>query len=172
MKFMQGIVTLFAVAIMIEGCGESAESYSERVRPIADSILFYSAVAESVSDQYKTTWSDAIDSHYKDFNDELQKVHEEYEAKGTYARMKTGKSWIDSSMRTIAQPPAESQQVYQKVMDFYGKYSQFHELAMTPTGSLMSYRQQTSGLSSDMVKAMNELKVMNLLTMTDSKGSQ
>lgn len=161
------ITIMMLIAIALISCGKSTDSYNADLRRVSDSIVSYSAMSEMVADSYRQTWSDAIQNS-QDYNDALAKLKAEYDGGAVGPKLTHGKHWIDSMMKTLAEPPEKSADGYHKVMDFYGKYSQYSDLALSPKGSLMSYRQQTADLSNEMVKDINELKVMNLVSADTS----
>lgn len=160
MKIALGI---FIVVATLSACGESADNYNARARTVADSIMANAALAEAVTDLYENAWSDAIQAS-RDFNAALSAQKLSMTESGLIPALEKDKVWIDSVMKTLANGPEKTKDSYQKVMEFYGKYTQYYDLAVSPSGSLMSFRANTNNLSGELVKLSNELKVMGLLS--------
>lgn len=76
--------------------------------------------------------------------------------------MEKGKHHIDSMMKGIAEPPEDRRDAYAKVLEYYGNYTQLYDLGTSPSGSLLSYRQQTNDLGGKQLQLVNQLKAMGI----------
>lgn len=161
--------TTIGITAALFGCGKSVDTYNADLRKAADSILLYSGGAELVCSFYEDAWSTAI-SNGEDFSDAIAQAKETYLVKsGAEKSFARRKSYVDSLLKTLDEPPTESSDKYKKVLELYGNYSQYHDQALSPSGSLQSFRSQTSELSNQIVRLKNELKVMGLVSDKSSE---
>lgn len=155
-------VLVFGIAVTLFSCGKSAETYNNELRSTADSISKYYGLSVSLCAVYGDAWAEAIDQS-RDFNDALQAKYLEY-SKVT-AVLKGARSSIDSTMKVLTnEVPDDSKENYSKVLNFYNNYTEAHELAISPSGSLINFRARVGDLNTRQKKDESTLQLANLIS--------
>jgi hypothetical protein len=154
----------FSIAIVIAfslcGCSKGG-SYEARLRRTADTISAYTAKSAFICDAYGTAWNSAIDNHT---DAATAIVATQRETPGMMKAIAVGKPMIDSMMKSVSDPPDDYRDKFQKVMLFYGNYSQLQALSEVPDGSLISFRNKINELEGEFGRMKNELRILDLLS--------
>lgn len=70
--------------------------------------------------------------------------------------LETSRMEITQRIRKMNNPPEEYQKAYEATFQMYSAYDEYVSLAIEPSGSLVSFREQTSELSSNIIKKSKE----------------
>jgi len=123
----------------------------------ADEILAATAKCIDMCSVYSEQWREGIE--YDSMDLWLRNQSTRFREYGDKAMIASSKSQIDQLMSGLASPPASMADVHRTLVELYGIYTQIHECARKPSGSLMSYNNTVNDLQSKYVKVANELKV-------------
>jgi hypothetical protein len=74
-------------------------------------------------------------------------------------KIKESNTKIERGMQDLKDYPIQYQEAYNTLMDLYSVYSQINSLALSPSGSLMSFNNKVNDLSSEFTKIFSRLKI-------------
>lgn len=170
--FIAIILAIFSCGIaylFIQKANEIAEieaeknakiSYQKKVAETIGEIFIAISKCVKMCSIYSEKWREGIAIEYYDISEYIERQVNEFKAKGDIADIRTSKTQIDELMSSLASPPKSMIDVHRKLVELYGIYSQVYNLALEPSGSLMSYNRAVNDLQSNFIKVADELKVM------------
>lgn len=147
----------------------SINQYKEDLAFAVMRMMGYSIISEQICNQYAKVWDEAIDADYgievngkyaSDFNEAIVYQREAFEEKDVLKNIKDNTAEVDKLMRRLNDPPAEYQNSYDKLIELYGLYTQYAELADYPKGSLLEFNKTRNNLSSEISKLFNQFKIL------------
>lgn len=144
--------------------------YENKMKQVVSEILDQSVKCESMIGTFSKVWDETISNDYfskpiingerpNDFNDAIRLQMAEFGNNGQYGEVRDGKTQIDNMVIELKNPPSKYLTEYNLIVEFYTTYCEYQSLAVTPQGSLLSFNNKTSDLSSQIVKKINEFKV-------------
>lgn len=162
---MSKLIHLFAlsiigISIIITGCGGEAKM-KEQMKATADTASFYILSSSVMCDMYENAWSKAIDDS-RDFSAALIETRSSVPA--FIDRIERSKPLVDSMMKLTNDAPEELKDERAKLMELYGVYTEFQSLAVTPQGSLLTFRAKTTELAGEADKLRNEMRLVDLMS--------
>jgi hypothetical protein len=81
-----------------------------------------------------------------------------FHANGKIDTLETSKAEISQRISELNNPPNEYQKAYEVSFQMYSAYDEYVSLAIEPSGSVDSFKEQTSELSSDIIKEWKEFE--------------
>lgn len=157
------IAILASLILIVVILGTNTKKQKEYDANFSIAILtIYAGAINSVKvcETYSVVWRDAINSRWKDFNDELQDQQREFRNNGTFEKLDNGKKQIDDLMKELSSPPKKYKEAHSKLIELYGIYTQINSLAKSPSGSLVSFNSNINDLQSRFIKTYNELNAL------------
>lgn len=93
-----------------------------------------------------------------DINHAIYVTNVYFENANKIKMLENGKSDASIKIRELNNPPNEYEKAYEVAFQIYNLYDQHISLAIEPDGSILSFSEKTSQLSSDIVKASKEFQ--------------
>lgn len=121
-----------------------------------------SALGISTSEVRKYITKPNYSSYYAfkgDFNTAIKLTNEYFIKTGKIELLENAKSEISTKMRQLNNPPEEYVKAYEIAFELYSFYEEYVALAITPSGSLLTFNQKANSLSSDIIKKSKEFAV-------------
>ena len=149
--------------------------YVTNLETVRFAMLTGAAKSEEVCNLTKSVWyntiykkSDSTTNKYtktasgfnSDFNTSLQKLYASDEITSAVSELKENQKVVEDIIKSLQSPSDEFSECYKTVMEMYGVYNSFVQLAMSPSGSLQTYSENFSAYDS------------NLMTLYDKLGLQ
>lgn len=132
--------------------------YKENLKETLAMMVLYASQAETICQGHAESWQSATKSRYRSIDDAIKSsvaIHA-----GSIGMLKDGKTTVASMMRRLQGPPAEYASIYDKLITLFGQFNSFADLAISPSGSLLTYTQSFRRLQEDLVRGINEIQVM------------
>lgn len=170
-KIIIAIVTLVIIFGCFLGYQKYAEAqYENKMKEAVTKTLEQSAKCESMINTFSSVWHDTIfENDYfwptingqkpTDFNSAIRLQVAEFKGNGQYEEIKNGKIKVDKMMSELKNPPKKYLAEYNLIVEMYTTYCEYESLAESPQGSLQTFNNNASDLSSQIVKKINEFKV-------------
>ena len=173
---LKNIILIFMVLSLLMGCTNSVNKTNSEDSNNYASTAYITGVGIQLTviqnielcKSISEVWSDAI-SNGKDFNEEIATVQKIAKETNFLQKLQKDKELIDGMMSRLNNPPEEYKTLYDKLLSLYGQYTKIYELAISPSGSLMTYNQSISEVSSEINRLYNEFQV---LVPQDIKANQ
>lgn len=132
-------------------------NYEELAISMLRSIATSAADAESVCGEIKKRWSQAITDR-KDINEAIRSA---LNAKNHYvSALKEHREKIAAVMPQLKNPPENMRAVHMKLIALYGQYEKYVNMAVSPSGSLLSYNQEEDSTNDELLRLIKETSVM------------
>lgn len=133
-------------------------------------MLTGASTAEEAGTLIHDVWYDTIfDEHNadtskytsgnSDFNDSLSELFSDEEFQDKIASIKSNQATVKELMQELTNPPAEYEEAYNTLKDYYDAYLELTNLAISPTGSLQSYTDDFNEADSNVLKYYNAMDV-------------
>lgn len=133
-------------------------AYKRDLEKALDAIVSSASNAEEICQSHAEAWKAATESRYEDIDSAIkQSVSENRSRIGSLG---FGKTIATSLMNDLKDPPEEYSKVYDKLVTIFGLFISFADLAVRPSGSLISYTQNFLRLQEDLLRGINEIHVM------------
>ncbi len=140
-----------------QSIGEAKRSdYENKFLEVSGGVITNTYLSLAVIAGTSEIWRWSIDKRL-DFNTEIKKYLEKIE--DSLDELEKNNSKIESGMQGLKGYPMQYQEAYTVLMDLYSVYSQIYSLALSPTGSLMSFNNKVNDLSSEFTRAVSKLKI-------------
>ncbi len=131
-------------------------------------MLGFSLISEKVCDLYSDVWRRAIEDDEitvngktaSNFNDAIVYQREAIEDKDVLSQLSDNTADVDKLMKELNNPPVKYQKAYEILIELYGLYTQYADLADFPKGSLVEFNKNTNELSAEISKLFNQFKVL------------
>lgn len=143
--------------------------YKEDLASSVMRMMSFSIISEEICNQYAKVWDEAIEADYgisvngkyaSDFNEAIVYQREAFKEKDILNDIKDNTAEVDTLMQGLNNPPTEYQNSYDKLVELYGLYTQYAELADYPKGSLLEFNKTRNNLSSEISKLFNQFKIL------------
>lgn len=89
----------------------------------------------------------------------LNKTYNYFEETGKNGELNSKRDEITHLIRKLNNPPQEYKDAYNVAFEMYSEYENFISLALSPSGSLVTYNQKANELSSKIVTKLKEFEV-------------
>ena len=122
-------------------------------------MITNASIAETVSGGHYEWWQSAVNDRLGMSIDEAIQKSKEVSAR-QIAQLREGKRSVSKTMSKLQGPPAEYAAVYYKLITLFGLFNSFVDLAISPSGSFRSYGESVRRLQEELVRGINEIKVM------------
>ena len=133
-------------------------------------MLTGAATAEEAGTLIHDVWYDTIfDKHNadtskytsgnSDFNDSLSELFSDEEFQDKITSIKSNQDTVKDLMQELTNPPAEYEEAYDTLKNYYDAYLELTNLAISPTGSLQSYTDDFNEADSNVLKYYNAMDV-------------
>ncbi|MFB3170052.1 hypothetical protein P5G62_023385 [Neobacillus sp. 179-C4.2 HS] len=95
-----------------------------------------------------------------DFNTALLTVKGVWESVGTIDDISKAQSDIASTVKGLNNPPEKYKDVYEEVLNYYSTYEKLLGLAVSPSGSYLTYTRDINTLSSELESQYSKIQVV------------
>lgn len=157
---------------------EKFNEYVDLLNFVATSMARDSIVVEAMTNMIAKIWYNAIQNKddaltdpythtnaystntYRtvDFNTALSNFFQDDNTKQLNSIIELKRDVIKEAMRDLQSPPEECKYAYDSIIDLYRAYSTLVTLALTPTGTLQSFRDAKSSAMSSFISAHQQLE--------------
>lgn len=175
-KKKKTILSVILVIILIAGgifgyfqySNQKAKEYKQNVKKVQVMVIVSGTKAENMINEYIQVWDKAIESRYgfelhgeyvSDFNDALQVQKSYFISNGDIDKLKKDKNEIESTVKQLKNPPKNYEEIYNLVIDLQNKYRTFSDYAIDPSGSLLSYGNDTAEISRELSDIYQEIEM-------------
>ena len=152
-----------------------SNTYESNLRMIVLDMLMGAADAEECGNLIKKVWYNSIyetiDSEtdnytrknygtgafYDDFNDALGNLFSDEDFNNKIEKIKENQSSVAKQMKEMKNPPAEWEDAYQDLRDYYDNYLTFTNLVINPSGSLTTFSTNFNNADSEALNGYNKL---------------
>ncbi len=156
---------------------EQSADYKSNLSSISSLMLSSAADAETAGNLIKNVWSNCINkksssetdkytkknsgsgSYYDDFNDALSNLFSDKDFTTKIAALKMNQNAVMSRMKDMTNPPDEWAEAYKALQDFYDAYITLTNLAISPSGSLMTYSSNFNNADSEVLNTYQKLQL-------------
>ncbi len=163
------IVTL--LLIITSGCTKQNQPAIQELSNKNEQEYALSAYELGLKIQNNTSiclqWANEISKHWneatqynKDINLMVETVQKTAEDGGLFNNLRTERKDIDTLMNELNNPPEKYKDLYSKLLSYYGQYTTAYDLALNPTGSLLSFNNSISNVLSETNRQFNEFKTL------------
>lgn len=149
---------------------QAVNDYASNLELASFTMLTGASTAEEAGTLIHDVWYDTIfDEHNadtskytsgnSDFNDSLSELFSDEEFQDKIASIKSNQATVKELMQELTNPPAEYEEAYNTLKDYYDAYLELTNLAISPTGSLQSYTDDFNEADSNVLKYYNAMDV-------------
>jgi hypothetical protein len=170
-KLFLGIAVLFVIIVflIIFLKIKNEKTFIKKSQMAVVEMVAISALSESTTEYYAIVWRNAIvgegtyrrsESPYyqiSDFNEAISIAQNEL--KSSIKTLSDEKSSVETLLKELNSCPNKYKELHSKILSLYGYVSEYISLAISPSGSLQSFAEKRSELSSSILKLSNEIKV-------------
>ncbi|MBP1904443.1 hypothetical protein J2Z32_001060 [Paenibacillus turicensis] len=147
---------------------KAINKYREDLAVAVTQMMSFSLISEEICNQYSDVWNRAIKEDWiivnnksaLNFNEAISYKREEFEEKNIIALIKKNTEETDKLMQGLNKPSPEYQNAYDKLVELYGLYTQYADLADFPKGSLLEFNKTRNQLSSEIGKLYKQFKIL------------
>jgi len=151
------VVVVIAMCFSLAACGSSeAERTAEYKSILVETIELMRVHAYGSNELLSLTaseWQRAINGR-RDFNVALNRLFELESVQSILDMLYDGNAEIIDNMRELQNPPEQFTSTYETLLELYDIYTQLHNLAVSPTGSLQTF----NATRNDLVRQFNALQ--------------
>ena len=149
---------------------KAANNYATNLELASFTMLTGASTAEEAGTLIHDVWYDTIFDEYNadtskytsgnsDFNDSLSELFSDEEFQDKIASIKSNQDTVKELMQELTNPPAEYEEAYNTLKDYYDAYLELTNLAISPSGSLQSYTDDFNEADSNVLKYYNAMDV-------------
>lgn len=149
---------------------QEANDYVSNLKLASFTMLTGASTAEEAGTLIHDVWYDTIfDKHNadtskytsgnSDFNDSLSELFSDEEFQDKITSIKSNQDTVKDLMQELTNPPAEYEEAYDTLKNYYDAYLELTNLAISPTGSLQSYTDDFNEADSNVLKYYNAMDV-------------
>lgn len=149
---------------------QAANDYASNLELASFTMLTGASTAEEAGTLIHDVWYDTIfDEHNadtskytsgnSDFNDSLSELFSDEEFQDKISSIKSNQATVNELMQELTNPPAEYEEAYDTLKNYYDAYLELTNLAISPTGSLQSYTDDFNEADSNVLKYYNAMDV-------------
>lgn len=119
--------------------------------------VWYNTIYEEHSIDTDAYTRDALGNYHEDFNDSLQMLFDDPEIVDAISSITDSKESVDRLMKRLQNPIDEFSACYETLDELYDSYYGLVDLAVSPSGSLMSYTDSYREYDGDFGKCYEKL---------------
>ena len=149
---------------------QEANDYVSNLKLASFTMLTGASTAEEAGTLIHDVWYDTIfDKHNadtskytsgnSDFNDSLSELFSDEEFQDKITSIKSNQDTVKDLMQELTNPPAEYEEAYDTLKNYYDAYLELTNLAISPTGSSQSYTDDFNEADSNVLKYYNAMDV-------------
>jgi len=164
-------------ARLAEEAAQEAEEYKTNLELISYTMLSGAVDAETAGNLIHDVWYNSIyeeydsttdkytrknngtGSFYDDFNTALSNLFSDESFVSTIDLVNDNQTEVSDLMKQLTNPPAEFEEAYEAVKDYYSAYYDFTSLVVSPTGSLQTFTENFNDADSNVLKYFNVMKL-------------
>jgi len=95
-----------------------------------------------------------------DFNEAILQLGRYYVQHGKVDDLNEGSDKIESKIKELNNPPEEYEKVYDEIIELYTMEEEYVQMAISPSGSLISFNESRNTLSTNIVSKVKEIDVI------------
>lgn len=149
---------------------QADNDYASNLELASFTMLTGASTAEEAGTLIHDVWYDTIfDEHNadtskytsgnSDFNDSLSELFSDEEFQDKISSIKSNQDTVKDLMQKLTNPPAEYEEAYDTLKNYYDAYLELTNLAISPTGSLQSYTDDFNEADSNVLKYYSAMDV-------------
>lgn len=149
---------------------QADNDYASNLELASFTMLTGASTAEEAGTLIHDVWYDTIfDEHNadtskytsgnSDFNDSLSELFSDEEFQDKISSIKSNQDTVKDLMQKLTNPPAEYEEDYDTLKNYYDAYLELTNLAISPTGSLQSYTDDFNEADSNVLKYYSAMDV-------------
>ena len=149
---------------------QEVNDYASNLELASFTMLTGASTAEEAGTLIHDVWYDTIfdeqnadtskyTSGNSDFNDSLSELFSDEEFQDKISSIKSNQATVNELMQELTNPPAEYEEAYDTLKNYYDAYLELTNLAISPTGSLQSYTDDFNEADSNVLKYYNAMDV-------------
>ena len=146
-------------------------SYAATLNALSNEVISGAADAEEQCNLIISVWHDSIfeetnDETKKytagtdDFNDALDNLFADEDFQATNESIETSRDLVDMYMEELKNPPEKYAKCYDTALELYGKYKNFTNMALDPTGSYETFTDDFSEADDETVELYEKFVTM------------
>ena len=149
---------------------QEANDYAANLELASFTMLTGASTAEEAGTLIHDVWYDTIfDEHNadtskytsgnSDFNDSLSELFSDEEFQDKISLIESNQATVKALMQDLTNPPAEYEDAYDTLKDYYDAYLELTNLVISPSGSLQSYTDDFNEADSNVAKYYKAMDV-------------
>ena len=138
--------------------GLSRTMYSARITMMLLDISTYSHLTEQVTSSHLTWWKLETESSYPDINRAIRKSMSRQSDRIKLLEKAQDKG--EEAMLKLKNPPSGLEATHAELVELYGAYTSYLDLAVSPSGSLLSYNRECKRLRDEVLRRLRKMQVM------------
>lgn len=95
-----------------------------------------------------------------DFSSNVNSLNSYYRASGKLDKIEELSSEIKGKISDLNNPPSDYEKAFDEVLDMYAYSQEYTSMALNPTGSLQSFNENKSKLSSDILEKYRKIEAL------------
>ena len=95
-----------------------------------------------------------------DFDLAISIANQHFTKRGRIEKLENANTKIAEKMRNLNNPPEGYEKAYEIAFEIYSLYEEYTSLAISPSGSLVSFNEKANNLSSNIIKKIKEFEVI------------
>jgi|694.fasta_scaffold155871_2 hypothetical protein len=137
---------------------ELKSQYRQRLTAAMALMAATSSKCVDICSKHSSAWQSAAGSRYGSIDSAVSSsVSNNQEV---IAEVELGKDAIEKIMSQLNSPPEGYSSAHAKIVSVYGTFSSLVSAAASPSGSLMTYNQNVNRIQEELLKSLNELKIL------------
>lgn len=154
------LITLISVTIAYVLYSENnRKDYISRLTIASSKINEATKSCLHICRVYASVWKSAIDDR-RDFNIALALQKMNFDETGFLKGLEDTKNEIEFLLKELLKNSKILPECHSKTVQLYGIYSQIYSLAISPSGTLLSFNNKIGDLENEFTKINNEIKVL------------
>jgi len=157
--FLQAAEAEGMVNMYLKVWKDSIEMTLDKQRLATSMGIHTSQVDAYIGEPTGSGWS----SYYAfkgNFDDAIRCVSKYHENTGKNDKLVNKKSEIKDKMKELNNPPEKYNKAFDIALELYTLYEKYTDMAISPSGSLVSYSQEAKELSSEIISKYKQFEVM------------
>ena len=149
---------------------QAVNDYASNLELVSFTMLTGASIAEEAGTLIHDVWYDTIFDEYNadtskytsgnsDFNDSLSELFSDEEFQDKIESIESNQATVKNLMQELTNPPAEYEEAYDALKDYYDAYLELTNLVISPSGSLQSYTNDFNEADSNVVKYYEAMDV-------------
>lgn len=161
---MKKIILFTLLAAALVGC-KSKKEYQERFNSALDKMIILNAKSSVYIKAYTDIWKTAIyDKKFRgeycsDFNYAINTYQDDMQNHESYKTFIDDHSKLKEDMRLLKDYPNRHKEAYNELVELFTLVDEYYSYAENISGSLTSYVQNTSNLSSEISKKRRSIEI-------------